>query len=197
MATAVNPSTSAGISIGSAVGSVGEWLRQITVRVNGSRNSHGSGVIWHSEGLILTNAHVADWQVHEIELVDGRRSEGWVVARDPKIDLAALAVSASDLPVARTRDARTLRPGEVVIAVGNPSDDVGAVVTGIVHHAVGKLPWLVADVRLAPGHSGGPLADANGNVVGINSMIVGGLGWAVTSNAVQAFLQRMKLAEVV
>jgi serine protease Do len=197
MATAVNPSTSAGISIGSAVGAVGEWLRQITVRVNGSGNSHGSGVIWRSEGLIVTNAHVAGSHVHEVELADGRRVEAWLVGRDAKIDLAALAITPGNLAFARTRSAGTLRPGELLIAVGNPSDDIGAVSTGIVHHAVGELPWLVADIRLAPGHSGGPVADARGNVVGINSMIVNGLGWAVTSDTVQAFLQRIRLAEVV
>jgi serine protease Do len=197
MATAVNPTTFAGISIGSAVGSVTDWLRQITVRIVGLRNSHGSGVVWRSEGLIVTNAHVADSSQHEIELADGRRLQGWVLARDPEIDLAALAVSSSSLFAASVRSAQTLRVGEMVIAVGNPSGGVGAVSTGIVHQAVGRLPWLVADIRLAPGNSGGPLADSQGNVVGINSMIVNNLGWAVTSDAVQAFLQRVKLAEVV
>jgi serine protease Do len=197
MATAVNPTTFAGISIGSAVGSVTDWLRQITVRIVGLRNSHGSGVVWRSEGLIVTNAHVAGSSQHEIELADGRRLQGWVLARDPEIDLAALAVSSSSLFAASVRSAQTLRVGEMVIAVGNPSGGVGAVSTGIVHQAVGRLPWLVADIRLAPGNSGGPLADSQGNVVGINSMIVNNLGWAVTSDAVQAFLQRVKLAEVV
>jgi serine protease Do len=197
MATAVNPTTFAGISIGSAVGSVTDWLRQITVRIVGLRNSHGSGVVWRSEGLIVTNAHVAGSSQHEIELADGRRLQGWVLARDPEIDLAALAVSSSSLFAASVRSAQTLRVGEMVIAVGNPSCGVGAVSTGIVHQAVGRLPWLVADIRLAPGNSGGPLADSQGNVVGINSMIVNNLGWAVTSDAVQAFLQRVKLAEVV
>src|SRR6516164_9080665 len=70
---AVNPSTSAGITIGSAVGSVGEWLRQITVRVISSVELHGSGVVWNSEGLIVTNAHVARGQEHEVEFADGRR----------------------------------------------------------------------------------------------------------------------------
>jgi serine protease Do len=197
MATAVNPSTSAGISIGSGLGSVTDWLRQITVRITSSRNSHGSGVIWRSEGLIVTNAHVAGSQVHEIEFENGRRLEAWLLARDQKLDLAVLAVSSRDLQAASIRSARTLRPGEMVIAVGNPLDDVGAVSTGIVHCAVGKLPWVEADIRLAPGNSGGPLADAHGNVVGINSMIVDGLGWAVSSDGVQRFLESVQLAEVV
>ncbi len=197
MSAAVNPSTTAGIIIGSAVGAVAEWLRQITVRVSGSHAAQGSGVIWRSEGLIVTNAHVADSQAHEIELIDGRRLQGWLVARDRKRDLAALAVSSIRLPAASLRSARTLRAGEMVIAVGNPWDGVRAVSTGIVHHAVGNAPLLIADIRLAPGNSGGPLADAQGNVIGINSMVVGGFGCAITSDTVESFLTRMHLAEAV
>jgi serine protease Do len=194
MATAVNPSRTPGISIGSSLGAIVEWLRQITVRVHAG-HSHGSGVMWRSQGLIITNAHVARSQEHEVELADGRRVQGWLVAREPKCDLAALAVSANGLPAAVTRSAKSLRPGELVIAVGNPWDEVGAVSKGIVHHAAGELPWLVSDIRLAPGNSGGPLADAQGNVVGINSMVVNGLGWAVSSDAVETFLRKVRLTE--
>jgi serine protease Do len=195
MATAVNPSTIAGISIGSAVGSVAEWLRQITVRVTGLHGTHGSGVLWDASGLLVTNAHVANSQAHEIEIADGRRLQGWLVARDRERDLAAIAVRSGNLPAASVRSARTLRAGELVIAIGNPWDGVRAVNTGIVHHAVGDAPWLFADIRLAPGNSGGPLADAQGNVIGINSMIVGGFGCAVTSDTVETFLKTMHLAE--
>jgi serine protease Do len=170
-----------------------DWLQRITVRVSGPQNARGSGIIWRSEGLIVTNAHVAGSEVHEIELADGRRLQGWLIARDPKRDLAALAVNSGGLPMPSVRSAQTLRPGEMVIAIGNPWDGVRAVSTGIVHHAVGNAPWLIADIRLAPGNSGGPLADAQGNVVGVNSMIVGGFGCAVTSDSVESFLHRMHL----
>ena len=196
MSSVVNPTTFAGISIGIGVGSVTEWLRRITVRIVGSRNSHGSGTLWSSEGLIVTNAHVASSTEQEIELSDGRKLQGWLLARDPKIDLAAVAITASNLSAASVRSARTMRVGEMVLAVGNPFDGFGAVSTGIVHQPVGASPWLVADIRLAPGNSGGPLADSQGNVIGVNSMIVGGLGWALTSDSVRAFLQRERLAEV-
>ncbi len=196
MATAVNPATSASISIGSSLGAVADWLRQITVRV-GSREAHGSGVVWHPDGLIATNAHVATGQVHDIEFADGRTLEGWVVARHPKLDLAALAVPANRLRAASVRSARSLRVGEIVIAVGNQLGETGAVSTGIVHQPVRNRPWLVADIRLAPGNSGGPLADANGNIVGINSMVIDGFGCAITSDAVQEFLATVNLAEAV
>jgi serine protease Do len=59
----------------------------------------------------------------------------------------------------------------------------------------GKSPWLLADIRLAPGYSGGPLAETSGAVIGINSMIVGPLGYAITSDAVEEFLSRFHLSE--
>ncbi len=191
----MNPATSSGINIGNAVGSMAAWLRQITVRVNGARGSHGSGVIWRSDGLIVTNAHVAGSQVHTVELYDGRKLEAWLIARDPDKDLAALAVSARALPAASVRSARTCRPGELVIAIGNPVDGEGAVSTGILHRLSGRRPFLFADIRLAPGNSGGPLADAEGNVIGINSAIANGLGCAVTSDAVRAFLAKAGLVD--
>ncbi len=208
---AANRNSAAGINIGSAVGSVSEWLRRITVRVIASGQSHGSGVVWRAKGLIVTNAHVVGSPSsrpqfvrseigggsYEVEFADGRKAQGWLVARDPKIDLAALAVGMHDLQAASIRKARTLRPGELMIAVGNPWDGAGAVSTGIVHHSVGKSSVLTADIRLAPGNSGGPLADAEGAVVGINSMIIDGFGVAVTSEAVEGFLKRSRLVEVV
>ena len=160
-----------------------------------ANHSHGSGIVWRSEGLIVTNAHVASGRVHEIELPNGDRLESWLVARNPKVDLAALAVSARGLSVASGRSAKGLRPGEMVVGVGNPFDGTGAVLCGIVHHAVGESPWLVADIRLAPGNSGGPLADAQGNVVGVNSMVIAGMGCAVTSDTVETFLREVHLLE--
>jgi serine protease Do len=191
----MNPPISSGITIGYAVGSIAAWLRQITVRVNGPNGSRGSGVIVSARGLIVTNAHVASSRVHTIEFADGGKLQGWLVARDPATDLAALAVGTDRLPAASMRSARTCRAGELVIAVGNPMDREGAVSTGIIHTPPGKRPFLFADIRLAPGNSGGPLADAQGNVIGINSAIVNALGCAVTSDAVQQFLQHAGLAE--
>jgi serine protease Do len=152
-------------------------------------------VIWHPEGLIVTNAHVADAEVHGIEYPDGTRTDAWLVARDRKLDLAALAVQRRGLQSVSRRSARTLRVGEIVVAIGHPANGDGALATGIVHRPAGKSSWLLADIRLAPGNSGGPLADAQGNLVGINSMIIGGLGCAVTSDAVETFLRRAQLAE--
>lgn len=170
-------------------GNIVEKLRRATVQVRPHRNAGGSGVIWSGEGQIVTNAHVVEGASGsvEVELWDGRRVAGEVVNRDRRRDLAILQVNASTLPSASSGDSRKLRVGELVIAVGNPFGFIGAASTGVVHQ-VDHQAWVISDVRLAPGNSGGPLANAQGEVVGINTMIGGGLAFAVPSRAVARFL---------
>jgi serine protease Do len=196
MATTLNPEAGSGISIGYSVSSVADWLRRITVRICGHRGSRGSGVVWR-DGLVVTNAHVAVGKMHNLDFFDGSKAQGRLVARDTGEDLAAIKVDVKGLANASIRSARELRAGEMVIAVGNPWDGEGAVSAGILHRAAGKQPVIFADIRLAPGNSGGPLADAHGNVIGINSAIFRGLGCAVTSDAVQEFLVRSGVLEAV
>jgi serine protease Do len=190
----MNRNSQVGISLSDAVGKVAAGMREITVKVSGSKGRHGSGTVWRP-GLIVTNAHVANSQVHNVEFATGMNAPGWLVARDRDLDLAALTVSAPFDRIAAIRSASHLRAGEMVLALGNPFDGRGSVTTGIVHCPVGKSPWLLADIRLAPGYSGGPLAETSGTVIGINCMIVGPLGCAITSDAVEEFLSRFHLSE--
>jgi serine protease Do len=170
-----------------------ERLRRLTVQVRGHQPGGGSGVIWRSTGTIITNAHVAPGPSATVTLADGRAFEAPVTARDSQRDLAVLALQASDLPAASIGDSSTLRVGELAFAVGNPLGIVGALSAGIIH-ALSPTDgaygggWIPADIRLAPGNSGGPLADAQGRIIGINSMVAGGLAFAVPSNAVERFL---------
>jgi serine protease Do len=180
----------------SGFGEISERLRRSTVRVSsGRRQGFGSGVIWSASGLVLTNAHVATDAESQVELWDGRRVAARLTARDRRRDLAALQIAATGLEPATPGDSGALRAGELVIAVGNPLGFAGAVSTGVVH-SIGRLPgmgrqsWILANVRLAPGNSGGPLADAQGRVVGINTAVVNGLGVAAPSNAATEFLRR-------
>lgn len=166
-------------------------LSRSTVQVRIRGFGGASGVIWSSDGLIITNAHVVRGSHATVELSDGRVFDAAVTAMNPERDLAALQVEAKDLPSATIGDSDALRVGELVLAIGNPLGLVGALTTGIIH-AIGSKDapssqWVQADVRLFPGNSGGPLADAGGRVIGINSMIVGGLALAVPSNAVELF----------
>ena len=174
-----------------AFGEVTERLRRSTVQVHSGGHGSGSGVIWTSSGVIVTNAHVILGSSPGVSLWDGRRLPARILKHDRARDLAALQIEASDLPVAAHGDSSALRTGELVIAVGNPLGFVGAVSTGVVHkvetvHA--GQAWVISDVRLAPGNSGGPLANSRGEVVGINAMVAGGLGFAIPSNSVARFL---------
>jgi serine protease Do len=186
-------------------GEVADALRRSTVQVGGRGRGFGSGIILGADGLIITNAHVvpssqARGQSHGqaqglalVKLWDGRTLEAVVTARDPGRDLAALRVSEANLPAATLADSSKARVGELVFAVGNPLGFEGALSSGIIHAAgavrgLGGNSWLQADVQLAPGNSGGPLADARGRVLGINTMVAGGLALAVPSNDVKWFI---------
>lgn len=201
---------------------VAENLRKVTVKVQSSSYGGGSGVIWQSslhplqlprqqgrdkdklllpgtEGgsLIITNAHVATNNRATVELWDGQVFEAVRTNIDPTKDLAALKIDATDLPTATIGNSDALRVGEFVLAVGNPFGDSGAVTSGIIHASHQRM--VMADIRLFPGNSGGPLADCLGRVIGINTMIVNGLGVAIPSLAVEGFLRgnRQKLGVTV
>jgi len=164
-------------------------VRAYTVQVEGRGRGAGSGVIWNTDGAIVTNAHVVRRSGARITLSDGRRLDATLAARDPQLDLALLTISARDLPAATIGDSDRLRVGELVLAVGSPYGQPGTVTVGIVHAGETRR-WIQADLRLAPGNSGGPLADAQGRVIGINTMVVSRLALAIPSNIVTRFVAR-------
>lgn len=183
-------------ALAASAAAVADLLRAATVAVRAGRGSGGSGIVWTADGTIVTNAHVARGPRAVVHTADGRRLEARVVRRDDARDLAELRVEARGLDAAPVGDSDALRPGEVVLALGHPLGVPNALAFGVVH-SVGAHPtrlpgdrrrWVQADVRLAPGNSGGPLADARGRVVGVNSMIAAGLALAVPSRAVERFL---------
>jgi serine protease Do len=162
-------------------------VRRVTVRIASGRGGEGAGVVWRADGLIVTNAHLArEWAR---VAVGEARFEAPVVAWDERLDLAALVVPARGLPVADRRASGTVRVGELVLGVGHPLGVAGALSVGIVHSTSREA--IRSDLRLAPGNSGGPLADAAGRVIGVNAMIADGLGLAVASDAIEAFVARV------
>ena len=184
-------------------GEVAERLRRSTVQVLcGKRASggSGSGIIWDANGTVITNAHVAREEQVQVELWDGRSMSADVASRDAYADLVKLrlrtANPSSNLCGAVWRESSSLRAGELAVAVGNPLGFIGALTTGLVHGAgpirgLGRRPWVHAAIRLAPGNSGGPLADAAGRVIGVNTMVVaGGLALAIPSERVVRFIER-------
>jgi serine protease Do len=174
-------------------GEIAEQLRRSTVLIQAGGRGSGSGVIWSSEGVIVTNAHVVRSARLNVQLWDGREFDARTESRDTRRDLAQLRIEAQHLAAATAADSAEVRPGELAIAIGNPLGFVGALATGVIHavgplRGLGSQSWVQADVRLAPGNSGGPLADARGCVIGINTMVAGRLALAIPSNEVRDFL---------
>ena len=133
MTTAVLKTIDTATQIASELATIAQQLRDCTVQVRSNQLGSGSGVIWHSDGLIITNAHVAQTEKTTVELEDGRVFEAVRTSIDPRLDLAALRVEATDLKAATINNSETLRVGELVLAVGNPLGAVGVLTTGIIH----------------------------------------------------------------
>jgi serine protease Do len=113
---------------------------------------------------------------------------------DQQGDLAAITIAVAGLPTPALADLRRLRPGEIVVALGHPFGLPNALALGIVHQVRAdgnRNHWLRADIRLAPGNSGGPLANAAGELIGMNTLIAGGLAHAIPVPAVQHFLREI------
>ena len=160
----------------------------------------GSGVVITPDGFILTSAHVmAGTDRGSASFVDGREFGIDVVGTDPLSDLAVVRATGSGLTPATLGDARRLKVGQLVVAIGNPLGFAGSVTAGVVSAVGRSLPTragsvsrvvenvIQTDAALHPGNSGGALADSAGRVVGINTAVVGpgvgqGLGLAVPIN---------------
>ncbi|HEX7889432.1 MAG TPA: Do family serine endopeptidase [Ramlibacter sp.] len=147
---------------------------QQDVPVQGS----GSGFIVDPSGVILTNAHVVqDASEVTVKLTDRREYRAKVLGSDPKTDIAVIKIDAKDLPVARVGQVKDLRVGEWVLAIGSPFGFENTVTAGVVSAKGRSLPdsggvgFIQSDVAVNPGNSGGPLFNARGEVVGINSQI--------------------------
>ena len=138
----------------------------------------GSGFIVGQDGIILTNAHVVkDASEVTVKLSDRREFKARVLGSDPATDVAVLKIDASKLPVVTLGDPRKLGVGDYVLAIGSPFGFEQSATSGIVS-AKGRslpgdayVPFIQTDVAVNPGNSGGPLFDASGAVVGINSQI--------------------------
>ncbi len=180
---------------GPALETLATHLGDILVAVRSDAGG-GSGTVWGSDGLVITNHHVAPGSEATVELADGRVFPATIAARDPERDLAALRIDAAGLTAAVPAPAGSVRPGTLAFAIGNPWGRRGVITAGVV---LGTGPAVLesgleledavrAEVRLGPGNSGGPLTDAGGRVIGINSMIAGGMAVAVPAHVVERFL---------
>jgi serine protease Do len=172
---------------------IADRLQQVTVEIHVGEG-RGAGVLWAPD-LIVTNAHVVGTPRVRVGLADDRQVEARLVVGDRRADLALLRIPRLGLAPAVLADSDALRVGALVVALGHPLGLRRTLTAGVVHALEPRLPggrrWILADLRLAPGNSGGPLADTAGQVVGINTMIAGGLAFAIPINDVRRFVASM------
>jgi serine protease Do len=157
----------------------------------GTVQGAGSGVIFTSDGSILTNNHVVEKATRiEVVLRDGRTFKAKVAGTDPAVDLAVVKIDAKDLPAATFADSSKARVGEWVLAIGAPFG-LDYTLTACVLSAKGRSihaneieDYLQTDASINPGNSGGPLVNLQGQVLGINTVIIGGsgIGFAIPSS---------------
>jgi S1-C subfamily serine protease len=184
-----------GLDLSEAVADIVSRVKPAVVLI-GQNGSHGAGVIWRTDGIVVTNRHVLRGDRADVILDDGRRVTGIVAARHPSQDLAIVKIAVDDLPVVKIGDSSTVRPGQLAIAIGHPPGLRNAATLGVVV-AAGQAAtlegpqtgdWLQTDVTLRPGNSGGPLIDTDGAVIGINTMVNGRLSLSVPSATVERFV---------
>ncbi|HRI61672.1 MAG TPA: trypsin-like peptidase domain-containing protein [Saprospiraceae bacterium] len=166
------------------------------------RSGTGSGVIYTSDGYIVTNNHVVEFaDEFEVTLHDNREFKARLVGRDDNTDMAVIKIDAKDLPAIEIGNSDEVRVGEWALAVGNPFDLTSTVTAGIIS-AKGRdiniikggsaiESFIQTDAAVNPGNSGGALVDVNGRLIGINSAIAtptgvfAGYSFAIPVNLVQ------------
>lgn len=186
---------------------LGQFNRELTavitkvqpsvVQLTHGRRGIGAGTIWHEDGLILTNAHVAQRRTPKAILSDGTEYETMLLASDEQLDLAVLSIEANDLPTIPLGDSTKLQPGQWVTAIGHPWGIKGAAAFGNVIEMGVPIEWgargremVQVGIQLRPGHSGGPMVDEYGRLVGINTLITGPqVGLAVPAHVATRFLE--------
>ena len=178
----------------------------ITVKQDGSRReARGTGFIVDADGTIVTNNHVASaGDKYFVKFDDGSERSAKLVGRDPRTDLAVLKVSSDKpLPALKLGDSGNVRPGEWVVAVGNPFGLGNTVTAGIVSalaRDIGQGPYdqfLQIDAAINQGNSGGPLFTQDGKVIGVNTAILSpsggsvGIGFAIPSSLVKNVVNQL------
>lgn len=174
------------------------------VQIRNGRSGAGTGIIWHADGLIVTNAHVVSqrtvgYHTLTVQLADGRDYAPRLLALDAERDLAILQIDARDLPIIEVGDSAQLKAGQLVFAFGFPWGVTGGATSGVVIGVGTQLgdlrssqEWVAASLHLRPGHSGGPMVDVAGRLIGINTLMNGpDVGVAVPVDDAKRFVKEV------
>ena len=194
----------------SDLGELADLVRKSLVQVSAGRRGAGSGVVFSADGLVVTNAHVVSGKRgrhpargFQVTLPSGSVTAAKLLAKDDDLDVAVLRIdqidgSLPDLHPIELGDSKALRPGQWVMAMGHPWGVAGAAAGGIVIGSGPDLPeapgagreWVVVDLALRPGHSGGPLVDYQGRLIGMSTMMAGlEVGMAVPAHVIEEFVK--------
>jgi len=187
-------------SFSNAVTELAEDVSPSVVNVNAGRRG-GTGMVWSSDGLIVTASHVVGhFEAPTVALSDGRELEAKVVGRDPFTDIALLKVEAAGLAPVKAGSADGIKVGQFVLALANATGKKVSATSGIItgHRRSMRGFWgvmiddaVVSDAKLNPGYSGGPLVDATGSLLGMNVAYFAGRGVAVSADSLKETVERI------
>ena len=187
-------------SFSNAVTELAEKVAPSVVNVNSGRRG-GTGMVWSSDGMVVTASHVVGRSDSPtVTLGDGRELQAKIVGRDPYTDVALLKLEADGLSPIHIGDADGIKVGQFVLALANAFGRRASVTSGIItsHRRSMRGFWgvmiedaVVSDAKLNPGYSGGPLVDASGNLLGMNVAYFAGRGVAVSAAALKETVEKL------
>jgi S1-C subfamily serine protease len=193
---------SALISLSEEIENVADKVSRSVVSVHSRTRGNGSGVVWTSDGLIVTCSHIVkNLDGLEVSLSNGKSFPAKVIGNDPYSDIALLKIQANgenesiSLNPIEIGDSENLRAGQFVLALANPYRQYPSITEGIItskRSSLGGSQWgaitdniVITDARLNPGYSGGPLVDVEGKMIGLNAAYVSSRGIAIRASKVR------------
>jgi len=190
------------VSFSEAIENVADKVSQSVVSVRSKTRGNGSGVVWTSDGLIVTCSHIVrKLDELEVSLSNGKSFPAKVIGNDPYSDIALLKIQANgkndsiSLNPIEIGDSENLKAGQFVLALANPYGEYPSITEGIItseRSSLGGGWWggitnniVITDARLNPGYSGGPLVDVEGKMIGLNAAYVSSRGIAIRASKVR------------
>ena len=199
------------LSLSEEIQHIADNVSQSVVSIHSRNRGNGSGVIWNTEGLIVTCSHIiGELDEVEVSLSNGKSYPAKVVGNDPYSDIALLKIkdtTSISLKPLEIADSENLKAGQFVLALANPYGDYPSITQGIItserRSIRGAAGWhwpvaadvmdniVISDTRLNPGYSGGPLVNAHGKMIGLNIAYISSRGIAIRANKVKTISEQL------